>query len=163
MTSHPHRRVPWLPYVVLGAIALACLLLATTRDPGPATAEDRVNAVAQTIKCPTCQGESVADSSAPTSREIRADIAERLARGETPEEIRAFYADSYGSAILLTPSGRGVTALVWVLPVVALAAAVAGLVWAFRRWRLASTSRPSDDDRALVERARAEHVAKGSR
>lgn len=162
MTSRPARRVSWLPYAVLGAIASACLVVATTRDPGPVTAEDRVHAVAQTIKCPTCEGESVADSSAPTSREIRADIAERLARGETPEEIRAFYADSYGSAILLTPSGRGVAAFVWVLPVVALAAAVAGLVWAFRRWRLASTPRPTDEDRALVERARSEHATKGS-
>jgi cytochrome c-type biogenesis protein CcmH/NrfF len=150
------RGLSWLPYVVLGLVAVVCLAVATTRDPGASTPEDRINAVAETIKCPTCQGESVADSSAPTSREIRADIAERLARGESPDEIRAFYADSYGDAILLTPSASGVTSIVWVLPVVALAGATAGLVIVFRRWRRTDAVHASDDDAVLVERARAE-------
>ena len=82
----------WIAYAVMGIIAITCLVIATTRTAGPFTAEDRVNSVAKTIKCPTCQGESVADSNASASREIRSDIADRLTRGETDDQIRAVYA-----------------------------------------------------------------------
>jgi len=162
MNARARDRTSWLPYLVLGVIAMVCLIAATTRSTGPVTAEDRINAVAKTIKCPTCQGESVADSSAPTSREIRADIADRLNRGETAEEVRAFYANSYGPAILLTPSRSGITSIVWVLPVVALVAAVAALVVVFRRWRHGEDAPATDADRALVDRARAERSARPS-
>lgn len=146
----------WLVWAVMGVVAVACLALATTRTSGPLTPEDRVNAVAKAIKCPTCQGESVADSNAPSSREIRRDIADRLMRGETGDQIRAFYADSYGEAILLTPSRSGITSLVWVLPVVAMMGAAAGLVVAFRRWKGAGDLHASDDDRVMVEQALAD-------
>jgi cytochrome c-type biogenesis protein CcmH len=146
----------WLVYAVLAVVALSCLVIASARTPGPLTPEDRVNSVAKTIKCPTCQGESVADSNAPASREIRRDIADRLSRGESADQIRAFYATSYGEAILLTPSRSGVTSVVWVLPVVVLVGAVTALVVAFRRWRSSSTLRATADDRAVVAQALAE-------
>lgn len=146
----------WIVWAMMGVVAVACLALATTRTSGPLTPEDRVNAVAKTIKCPTCQGESVADSNAPSSREIRSDVADRLTRGETGDEIRAFYAASYGEAILLTPSRSGVTSIVWVLPVLAVVSAAAGLFVAFRRWRGAGELHASDEDRALVEQALAD-------
>lgn len=44
------------------------------------------------------------------------------------------------------------SALVWALPVVAVAGAVGGLAVAFRRWRPRGR-RVSAEDRALVERA----------
>ena len=134
-TTSVRRGHGWLGYVIMAVIAVTCLAIGTVRTSGPYSVEDRINAVAKTIKCPTCQGESVADSNAPTSREIRDDIAERLTRGESPDDIRAFYVNSYGDEILLTPSGSGVTAVVWVLPVLVLVGAIAGLVVAFRRWR----------------------------
>jgi cytochrome c-type biogenesis protein CcmH len=153
----------WLVYAVMGVIAITCLAIGTVRTSGPFTAEDRVNNVAKTIKCPTCQGESVADSNASASREIRADLADRLTRGETGDQIRAYYADRYGEAILLTPSGSGVTAVVWVLPVLVLVGAVAGLIVAFRRWRGSGEFRATDEDRAIVERALADLDAGDSR
>jgi cytochrome c-type biogenesis protein CcmH len=154
--SSVRRGHGWLGYVVMAVIAVTCLAIGTVRTSGPYSVEDRINAVAKTIKCPTCQGESVADSNAPTSREIRDDIAARLTRGESPDEIRAFYVSSYGEEILLTPSGSGVSAIVWVLPVLVLVGAVAGLVIAFRRWRGPGAAAATDDDRALVESALAD-------
>jgi cytochrome c-type biogenesis protein CcmH len=162
MTASSPVRHGWFGYVVMAVIALVCLAIGTVRTTGPYTVDDRINAVAKTIKCPTCQGESVADSNAPTSREIRSDIADRLSRGESPDEIRAFYVSSYGEGILLTPSSSGVTALVWVLPVLVLVGAVAGLVFAFRRWRGTGSARATDDDRALVESALADLDDRGN-
>jgi cytochrome c-type biogenesis protein CcmH len=135
------------------AVVLAvALVVGSLRTTETLTAQDRVTAIAETVKCPTCQGESVADSNAEVSKAIRRDIAERVAAGQTDDQIRAFYAATYGDAILLTPPAEGVSALVWVLPVVAVSAAVAGLVLVFRRWRRPAAG-PSDADRALVAEA----------
>lgn len=144
------ERLAWL--VMLGVL-IAAFVFATVRDTGERTTDDRINAIAETIKCPTCQGESVSDSNALASREIRRDIARRVEEGQSDDEIRAYYIESYGEEIVLTPSGSGVTALVWVLPVVVSGAAVAGLVLVFRRWRGRSTREVTDDDRRLVDAA----------
>jgi cytochrome c-type biogenesis protein CcmH len=148
----------WLAYGVMAAIALTCLVIGTARTTGPVTTEDRINAVAETIKCPTCQGESVADSNAPASREIRDDIAARLNRGETPDQIRAFYASVYDD-ILLTPGRTGLASTVWILPVVVFVGAVAGLVVAFRRWRGGGVTQATDADRERVAAALADRDA----
>jgi cytochrome c-type biogenesis protein CcmH len=83
---------------------------------------------------------------------MRTEIARRVDAGETDAEIRAYFVSKFGKDILLRPEGHGVTALVWILPVVALVAAVAGLVVAFRRWRPHAVT-VTDDDRRLVDEA----------
>ena len=77
--------------------------------------------MAETLKCPTCRSQSVADSEAPSAKAIRAEIARRLEAGESEDEIRDYLVSRFGEEILLTPSSSGVTGLVWVLPVVAVA------------------------------------------
>ncbi len=152
----PVRR--WLPWAALAVVVVTCLSIAAFGSTGTPTPQDRVAAIAKTIKCPTCSGESVAESNAPASQEIRADIAERVQNGQGDGDIRAYYAGRYGDAILLTPSASGVNALIWILPVVAFAVAVAGLVVVFRRWSGEAPAHASAADRALVEAAlRREH------
>jgi cytochrome c-type biogenesis protein CcmH len=100
-----------------------------------------------------CSGESVAESNAPASQEIRRQIAEQVQQGQTDEEIRSFYAAKYGQAILLTPSASGVNALVWILPIVAFAIGIAALVIVFRRWSSMPAERATEEDRELVDAA----------
>jgi cytochrome c-type biogenesis protein CcmH len=143
----------WLPWFAMAVVLAGCFAIGIARDDGPQTAQDRVAAIARTIKCPTCQGESVGDSNAASSRAIRADIAQRVGAGESDEQIRAAYVASYGQEILLTPSGSGVSALVWAIPVVVLALGVAGLVAVFVRWRDEPVAPVTAEDRALVDEA----------
>jgi cytochrome c-type biogenesis protein CcmH len=150
----------WLPWALLAVVVVTCLSVAAFGSMQAPTAQDRVASVSRTIKCPTCSGESVAESNAPASQEIRADIALRIQAGDTDDEIRSYYAASYGEAILLTPSASGVNALVWLLPVVALAMAIGFLVVVFRRWSQEAPAHASDADRALVAEAlQREHEA----
>ncbi|HEY6531119.1 MAG TPA: cytochrome c-type biogenesis protein [Acidimicrobiales bacterium] len=154
----PVRR--WLPWVLLAIVVVTCLSVATFGSRSAPTAQDRVAAISRTIKCPACAGESVAESNAPASYEIRIDIAQRIQAGQTDDEIRSFYAAKYGDAILLTPSAEGVNLLVWVLPVVAIALGFGALVVAFRRWNADPVAHASEDDRVLVAQAlRQEHDA----
>jgi cytochrome c-type biogenesis protein CcmH len=117
---------------VVAATALFVGTVAGRDDPTPA---ERARSIAVTIKCPTCRSQSVAESDAPAAEFIREDIAKRIADGQSDAEIRDYFASRYGEDILLTPPRTGMSALVWVLPVVVLVGAVAGLVATFRRWR----------------------------
>lgn len=147
----PVRR--WGPWIALVVITIGALSIAAFGTRSAPTAQDRVSSIARTVKCPVCSGESVAESNAPASQEIRRQIAEQVQQGQTDEQIRSFYSAKYGQAILLTPSASGVNALVWILPVVALAIGVAALVIVFRRWSSMPSELASDADRELVESA----------
>lgn len=147
----PLRR--WGPWVALAVVAVAVLSVAAFGTRSAPTAQDRVSSISRTVKCPVCAGESVAESNAPASVEIRRQIAEQVQQGMTDQQIRSYYAAKYGEAILLTPSASGINALVWILPVVALAIGIAVLVIVFRRWSTAPEQHASDEDRALVDAA----------
>jgi cytochrome c-type biogenesis protein CcmH len=137
-----------LVVVLAGALAYGVV-----DDGGPRTPGDRARNLAESIACPQCDGQSVADSDSDAAKGIRTRIDQRIAEGASDAQIRDEFAAAYGERVLLTPGRSGVSSLVWTLPVVALVAAFAGLAFAFRRWR-GGAAQVSDADRALVDRAR---------
>jgi cytochrome c-type biogenesis protein CcmH len=142
----------WGPWVALGVvvvIALAVVLWPHGEQSSAARAQD----LETQLKCPECQGLSVADSQAPTSRAIRSDIKRRIAAGQSDEQIRQAYVDKYGDSILLAPQDSGVSLLVWILPVVVVALGATGIVFALRRNRDEPHLHATDADERLVERA----------
>jgi cytochrome c-type biogenesis protein CcmH len=144
-------RASWL---VLAALAAAFLTIGTWRDTGPRDNSERVSALARQLKCPRCNGESVEQSQAEVSVQIREEIARLVAQGRTDADIRASIERSYpGSQLVPAASGAGV--VLWVAPVVALVLGLGGVALAFRRWRLqsAALAGPDDEDRALVDAA----------
>ena len=151
MSAISHARWPWL---VLVAVLVGGLTVAAMGDSGAATSEERARGLAESVKCPTCQGQSVADSNAPAAKNLRAEIVRRLEAGQTDDEIRDAIAATYGEESLLTPPRSGIGSLIWFLPVALLVVAIGGLVTAFRRWQTPRHDPVSDEDRLLVERAR---------
>jgi cytochrome c-type biogenesis protein CcmH len=116
--------------------------------------------IASLVRCPVCEGQSAAQSNAPASVQIRAQIQRELAAGQHQGQILSGLVSDYGPGILEQPEGRGIDLVVWVVPVVAVVAAVAGLAVAFARWRPRRTpAAVSDADRALVEAALGEWPA----
>jgi cytochrome c-type biogenesis protein CcmH len=145
----------WPGWLLMAAVLAAALTIGVTRADGPRTNEERVEAIAKTIKCPVCRSESVFDSKADASQNLRDEIARQVAAGRTDDQVRAFVNDRFkDQGLLLVPPTSGIDSLVWVLPVVALVLAIGGLAVAFRRWRLAPDTVPNDDDRVLVDAAR---------
>ena len=141
-------------WILLVALLAGGLVVAAVGDRGQRTTAERARAISESIKCPTCQGQSVADSAAPSARAIRTEVARRLEAGETDDQIRDYIAGIYGDDALLTPPSDGVAGLIWFLPAAGLVAAVGGLVAVFRRWRVPEDVEVSDEDRVLVEDAR---------
>jgi cytochrome c-type biogenesis protein CcmH len=146
------RRPRLIGWLAMAAVLIVALAAGVADDGGPRTPEERARNLAETIACPACDGQSVAESDAAASRGIRTLIAERIDQGASDDAIRDELVATWGESILLTPDRSGLGGLVWVLPVVALVLALAGVGYVFYRWRGAATVHASHADRALVER-----------
>ena len=146
------RRI--LPWAALVVVVLGALVWAGRPAGDGSSVSARVNRVTRELRCPECSGLSVADSSSTTAEATRVDVRQRIEDGESDAEIRRAYVELYGDSILLKPEGRGISAVVWVLPVVLLVVGGAGIVLALRRWRRQPRLAATDADRELVDRAR---------
>jgi cytochrome c-type biogenesis protein CcmH len=152
-----------LPAVALvGVVATALVIGGAGRDRGPRSPAARAEAIAEDLRCPVCQGLSVADSHSDTAKSMYEEIRRRVDAGESDRAIKGRFVNSYGEWVLLKPETSGVGAVVWILPVTALLFAAGGLALAFRRWRRQPTLAASDEDRALVEAALASQQQEGT-
>ena len=142
----------WLPLAALAVALAVALAIGASRSTGTRTVAQRVQHITGQLRCPVCEGETVADSNALISRDIRADVQRRVEAGQSDRQISDYVVHQYPGT-RLDPPTRGVGLLVWVLPVLALIAAASGLAFAFARWRARPGVTVTDADRALVEEA----------
>ena len=142
--SRPFRR---LLLTVMPALALFGLFVAT-----PALAqeerslEERAKALDKQLICPQCPGETLHQSQAGLAKDMRAIIRERLADGESEEEIIDYFVSVYDESVLAAPRKSGFALTAWVVPPLALLAGAAALVLAVRSLR-----RPVPQSPALRE------------
>lgn len=122
------RRVAALAVLAALLCAAGFALWRSAANAGTGDADQ----VAASLRCLTCEGQSVADSPSPVAAGMREVIAEQLAAGRTPDEIRDWFVERYGAEVLASPPPDGIGALLWVLPAVAL---LAGLLLAARTVR----------------------------
>ncbi|MGI5187224.1 cytochrome c-type biogenesis protein CcmH [Promicromonospora sp. CA-289599] len=113
-------RRPWAAVVLAVVIALVAaagtVVALTGREPP--TPSEQTRAVASTLRCPSCLGEHVADSTSPVAESMRLVVAEQLEAGRSPDQIRAWFAKAYGDDVLLEPPRRGLGWALWVVPLV---------------------------------------------
>lgn len=100
--------------VALGVIVLS--LAAAAGLPRGGSLEDRARALEAQLRCPTCQGLSIAESPAAAAAQMRALVREQLAAGASDAEVRAFFVARYGRWILLDPPLSGLDLLLWLAP-----------------------------------------------
>ena len=134
-----------LPAVAAGALLalVALIALLWVNNPSP-TAAERTDALAGELRCPDCQGLSVADSQTAAAREIRRQVDELVASGATDDEVRAHFVDRYGEWILLGPR----VPAFWLLPLIVVLAGTAALVLWLRGGRSLEATPPEPTDAA---------------
>ena len=119
----PARGDAVLAAAVAAIVVSVLLAVLGSRPPG---LDERATSIDRQLRCPTCQGLSIADSPATAATQMRAVVREQLEAGATDGEVRAFFVARYGRWILLDPPATGVDLALWLLPafVVGLGAAV---------------------------------------
>ena len=141
----------WLAMVVALGVAFGYDALASHHRQ---SLDQQVAVIANQVRCPSCEDETAENSATQTAAAVRATIRQRLLAGQSQAQIEAYLEGRYGPSILLRPPAGGLSGLVWVLPVAAAVAALAGLAVAFRRWRPSPAAPLSDEERALLDQAR---------
>lgn len=141
--------------VVLGATLLAALGLR------PPTLAERSRQLESELRCPVCQGLSIADSPAQLAVEMRRVVAAQLASGASDADVRAYFIERYGRWIVLTPDPSGTNLLLWALPGLTLIGGAATLVARSRRRRRRVVVGSTDDTAAPRPRPQAIALAVG--
>ena len=119
------------PLIVLAALALASPLLADSNLP-PAYWSDRqlpdprqearADALMQEIRCLVCQGQSIADSDAEIAGDMRDLVRRRIAAGQSPDQVRSWLVQRYGSWISYRPTSEPAAWPLWIAPILLLLA-----------------------------------------
>jgi len=119
------RRLLVLPLLALMSAA-AFAVEPDEMLPDPAL-EARARALSAELRCVVCQNQSIDDSNAPLARDLRILLRERIAAGDTDEEVKRFLVERYGTFVLLKPPFDWSTLLLWLTPLIVLAGAGAVL------------------------------------
>ena len=112
---------------------------------GDSALEARTTAVASTLRCPVCQGESIQESPSTLAQQMRAVVREKLKNGETPDQVKAYFVARYGEWILLEPKMTGLNVILYVLPVVSIIGGIALIAVLVRRWTKTPEPESADD------------------
>lgn len=124
----------WLPSAASPQDVSATAPAAAPGNAADADLEDRTTAVASTLRCPVCQGESIQDSPSQLAQDMRELVREQLRAGKMPEEVRAYFVGRYGEWILLEPRMTGLNVLLYVFPVALVLGGLALVVVLVKKW-----------------------------
>ena len=143
--SHPLARhalragaLLFLCLTLLAATAIAC----TSHE---ATLEERAYALDRQLMCPVCDGQTVDQSNAQVSLDMKGVIREKMRAGESEDEILDYFAARYGDAVLASPPTTGFSIVVWIVPPAALLLSVAFLAVVMRRMKKRETKVEATD------------------
>jgi len=106
---------------LLFAIALATAPMA---DPAQ---EARAQSLEMEIRCVVCQNEPIAQSTADIAADMRALVRERVAAGDSDDQIRNFFRVRYGDFVLFRPPFDPRTWLLWGAPLLLLGLGLVGI------------------------------------
>lgn len=112
--------------------------------------EARARAISREIRCPVCQGETIDDSNAPISRDLRLIIRERLVAGDTDAAAVDFIVARYGEGVLFNPPAKGANLVLWYAGPALLVAGIGIAAVAARRRRVTSEAALSPEEEARV-------------
>ena len=120
-------RLPvWVQVLLpLAVLAVALIIGTGVLDAAPQTAAQRAAAIEAAVRCPSCTDVSVAQSNATTAIAVRHQIESMVQAGRPTASIQQALVSEYGQTILLVPPDTGGISLIYVVPMVAGAAALA--------------------------------------
>ncbi|WP_412506070.1 cytochrome c-type biogenesis protein CcmH [Roseovarius sp. SYSU LYC5161] len=114
--------------------------------------EQRARDISAGLRCPVCQNESIDESNAGISGDLRVKLRERLVAGDSDEEAVQFLVDRYGEFILFSPPKEGANLVLWLAgPLLLLVAAGVGFVSVRARAAAKGPENLSSDEQARLD------------
>jgi cytochrome c-type biogenesis protein CcmH len=77
---------------------------------------DRYYQLVEELRCPKCQNQNLADSNAPISKDMKAQIYSMLEAQNSDDEIKAYLVSRYSEFILYRPEVNSGTWFLWFSP-----------------------------------------------
>jgi cytochrome c-type biogenesis protein CcmH len=149
------RKARWAhcpPYVVaVFLMAMPALAVQPDEMLADPALEARAREISRDIRCPVCQGETIDDSNAPISRDLRLIIRERLVAGDSDAEVVDYIVDRYGEGVLFNPRAEGANLILWLAGPALLLAGIALAVAAQRRRVVPDVALSADEEARLKE------------
>jgi cytochrome c-type biogenesis protein CcmH len=118
--------------VIAALLLISSLLLPQTSTMSDSVLDARTREVGLKLRCPTCQGLSIADS--PAAGDMRELIREQLKAGKTPAEVEAYFVSRFGDWILLKPPATGFNLALYVMPAVLILGGLLTITMLARKW-----------------------------
>lgn len=106
----------------------------------------RYEEIISEVRCLQCQNESLKDSNAFLAVDLRREIRRLLSEGKTNAEIYDFLVQRYGEFALYRPRMSGKTMLLWLAPLLLLAAGAVVVVRVVRGRMALPVVDDADDD-----------------
>lgn len=141
---------------------LAVLLLALVASPALAVNPDevlpdpaleaRAREISSELRCMVCQNQSIDDSDADLARDLRIVVRQRLVAGDSDEEVMRYVVSRYGEFVLLRPAFNWRNALLWLTPVLLLAAGLVFVLLGARRRNAPRQPALTSDEKAELRR-----------
>ena len=118
--------------LVLAFTLLAAPLVAQDGPPPPLAnvqlenpaQEARAVALMENLRCIQCQGQSIHDSDAPIAAAMRHEVRSRIAAGQSEAQIERWLVERYGDWVSFAPPSHGAGLMLWLAPLLLLAAAL---------------------------------------
>ena len=116
--------------------------------------QQRFSDLADELRCPKCQNETISESGAPISSDMRERVRKLLRDGYTDEEILDAMVARFGDFVRYRPEFEPRTWVLWLGPFIAIAVGIAVVViitLRTRRGRTDASSVLSDEERRRAE------------
>jgi len=136
VAERPTRLPLWLRVALPLAVLAVVLVIGSglfDTVPQTQTQAQRAAAIEAGVRCPSCTDLSVAQSNATTAIAVRHQIEDMVAAGRSAAQVDQALVSEYGQTILLVPPDAGGISVIYVIPVVLAAGALAGVGAVF--WR----------------------------
>jgi cytochrome c-type biogenesis protein CcmH len=120
----------WKLIPVVGALALAAPAAALAQETQTSLPD-----IEDEVMCPICGVTLELATEAPQAIQERQFIRERIAEGQTKEEIKDALVAEFGPEVLAVPEAEGFDLAAWLVPGAVIVAAAGAIFVGLRRWR----------------------------
>ncbi|MBL4811783.1 MAG: cytochrome c-type biogenesis protein CcmH [Rhodobacteraceae bacterium] len=137
--------------LILALLAAPVLAVEPSEMLSDPLLEARARSISAGLRCPVCRNESIDESNAVISGELRLLVRERLVAGDDDQAVVDYVVNRFGEFVLLRPDASGTNLILWLAaPLMLIFALWLGFANIARRAKAAEPEALSADEEAKL-------------